>query len=108
MAKTNKGNSVDSGTLEVVGIPPKLITDPATQTVTEGTNVRLLCEVSGDPIPEHTWFQNENRITSLNDDRFKVDEKGTLTIEKVTGKDTNKYICRADNNYVSFEGFFFS
>ena len=56
---TSTGTATDSGTLEVIGIPPMLVQGPSEITVKEQTDIELLCEISKNtfPLPKFTWFK---------------------------------------------------
>ena len=53
-----------SGTLEVVGIPPEVITGPHDRTVLAGDEIILLCEVKAFPLPNFIWYQSSFKNVS--------------------------------------------
>lgn len=108
VAMTETGTDTDSGTLEVVGIPPEVITGPHDRTVLAGDEIILLCEVKAFPLPNFIWYQssfkndkipeNQHRV-DLQDNRFHLNtETGTLTIQNPKPSDSAKYICSASNS----------
>lgn len=97
VATTKMGSATDSGTLEVKGIPPTLIQGPQEQTtISEGSDIELLCKVEGFPTPEHIWFKDTTRL-NFTGERYEITSDGTLRIRQATVKDSAKYICRANN-----------
>ena len=42
--------------------PPTFITTPDSLEATEGKSIKLICKAHGKPIPEITWFKNEEII----------------------------------------------
>ncbi|XP_055386241.1 neural cell adhesion molecule 1-like [Condylostylus longicornis] len=67
------------------------------QTVREGNEVNLRCEVKGDPEPTVTWSFNGKNIDLTNDAPHRKYRKlgDGLLIKKVTQNDTGEYTCRA-------------
>ena len=61
-----------SGTLEVVGIPPEVITGPHDRVVLSGDEIILLCEVKAFPLPNFIWYQSSFKNVSKSGfvDRF--------------------------------------
>ena len=66
VASTRTGTATDSGTLTVEGIPPTLIDGPTEMTVVEGSDVEILCRVSGYPKPSHIWYKVRHNCYNIN------------------------------------------
>ena len=64
-----------------------------------GRTVKLLCPVSGNPIPLTMWTKDGE---SINDgwERYRVREDG-LKIKGVVVEDSGQYVCRATNGFGS-------
>jgi len=66
-----------------------------------GETIRLKCEISGNPIPHYTWYQ-ENRQVTERDKRFQVrpTEWGSkMRISNLVPSDSGFYTCRGQNHY---------
>ena len=80
-------------------VAPVITTHPQNVTATEGENVTLSCNASGDPTPTILWTKNGSAVSTSGDPRvsFGVDNK-TLAITNVSRSDSGQYRCKADNN----------
>ena len=76
-----------------------ITTHPQNATVTEGENVTLSCNASGDPVPSISWTKNGSAISTSGDPRisFGVDNK-QMTITNVSRSDSGRYRCEANNS----------
>lgn len=69
------------------------------QTVGDGEQLQLSCQVKGDPEPQISWTKNGQVITSSDVIDLKY-KKGTatLTINEVFPEDEGIYVCVATNS----------
>ena len=75
--------------------PPTILSARITphESVHEGSNVTLTCEVSGRPAPDVHWFyKNEQTQLSTN-----LSLTASVTLDKVTPLDSREYWCMAHN-----------
>ncbi|XP_053378542.1 uncharacterized protein LOC123527162 [Mercenaria mercenaria] len=69
--------------------PPKLLSQIANQSVTEGSILRLYCNVTGNPPPQIWWFR---------EDQYLPEQTGRiLEINNISKTDGKKYRCVAGN-----------
>ncbi|KAJ8724109.1 hypothetical protein PYW07_008089 [Mythimna separata] len=68
-----------------------------------GTDLHMICEIDGSPVPEVNWTKDGANIPS--DPRITVTAGGTgvsrLTVTRVTVADSGLYACHASNPYSS-------
>ena len=79
---------------------PEITAHPRNETKTEGENVILSCNATGNPVPTISWNRNGSPIdTSGNSSRisFSADKK-QLTITNVNRTDSGEYRCVANNS----------
>ena len=77
---------------------PEITVYPEAQTKTEGENVTLSCNVSGNPAPTLiSWTRNGTAVNSSGRFNFSADKK-QLTITNVDRKDSGEYQCVARNS----------
>lgn len=67
-----------------------------------GEDVRLICPMSGHPVPLIDWTKDKEAITSYGWVRFKLAKK-SLKIKDVTKEDTGIYVCKGTNGFGSEE-----
>ena len=79
-------------------VAPLITTQPQSGSVTEGDNVTLSCNASGNPVPEISWTRDGSPVSS--GDRRISFEAGNrqLTITNVSRADSGEYRCVADNS----------
>ena len=76
--------------------PTKIVQKPMNKDVKEGTKVKFDATVKGKPVPEVTWFKNEEKLEPT--DKLKIDTKEVrgdvltaLVMESVTLDDIGDY-----------------
>ncbi|XP_025080891.1 inactive tyrosine-protein kinase transmembrane receptor ROR1-like isoform X2 [Pomacea canaliculata] len=65
--------------------------------------VRLRCEISGNPLPSYTWYKNSTPLRD-NDDNGRISIRPTiwgsrLRLDDLRSSDTGYYTCKASNNF---------
>ncbi|XP_054168063.1 obscurin-like [Oppia nitens] len=72
---------------------------PKTVAVEEGTQLCLLAQLDGEPIPSTQWFKNGKPIAQLDDIKITDRSDGTtsLIVEKVTPEYAGEYSVKAKN-----------
>ena len=81
-------------------VQPEFISNPENLTVTEGEDVNLQCEVSGNPIPDVRWTKDGEAV-NITDQRINVSFMGNtsiLRIVSVVQADQGLYRCVANNS----------
>ena len=79
-------------------VAPLITTQPQGGSVTEGDNVTLSCNASGNPVPEISWTRDGSLVSS-GDQRISFEAGNIqLTITNVSRADTGEYRCVADNS----------
>ena len=78
---------------------PKITVPPKAQTKTEGVNVALSCNSTGNPKPTISWTRNGSPVDTSGNSRisFSADKK-QLTITNVNRTDSGEYRCAAKNS----------
>lgn len=79
------------------GIPKPLARYNPNLYVYVGTNLTLVVNVSGNPLPKITWFKNE-RLLDWNNPRFTRLKNDSLVITNVQMSDTGRYDYMAEND----------
>jgi len=74
---------------------PSITLHPANTTTTEGQNVTLACNATGNPSPSITWYKDGQLV--IISGRFTQDSS-SLTITKVSRFDEGTYFCNATND----------
>ena len=78
-------------------VAPLITTQPQSGPVTEGDNVTLSCNASGNPVPTISWTRDGSLISS-GDQRISFEAGNRrLTITNVSRVDSGEYRCVADN-----------
>ena len=79
-------------------VAPLITTQPQSGPVTEGDNVTLSCNASGNPVPTISWTRDGSLISS-GDQRISFEAGNRrLTITNVSRVDSGEYRCVADNS----------
>ena len=84
--------------LFIVRVAPQITTQPHAGSVTEGDNVTLSCNASGNPVPTISWTRDGSLVSS-GDQRIGFEAGNRqLTITNVNRADSGEYLCVADNS----------
>ncbi|XP_026815472.1 protein sidekick isoform X3 [Rhopalosiphum maidis] len=76
--------------------PPTFVGNLRMETLGEyGSTVRISCDTIGVPQPKITWYRNAETISQNN--RYTVEEDGTLVIKKLNIEDSGMFQCEAEN-----------
>ena len=85
--------------LSFVTDKPTIIVHPESQTKTEGENVTLTCNATGNPAPTISWTRNGSPIDTSDNSRISFSgNKKQLTITNVSRTDSGEYRCVANNS----------
>ncbi|XP_014091561.2 protein sidekick isoform X13 [Bactrocera oleae] len=77
--------------------PPTFFTQMRTETFGEfGALVTLPCDVVGDPMPVVKWYKNAEPV-DMNNGKYSLLEDNSLSIKKLTLKDSAMFQCLASN-----------
>ena len=79
-------------------VAPVITTQPQDGPVTEGDNVTLSCNVSGDPLSTITWTRNGSVLNSSVPRISLGAESRELTITNISRTDSGEYRCVANNS----------
>ena len=99
------GIAVDHVTLQPIASSESVLTaeeKELTQVAQLGSDIRLVCPMSGNPSPIITWKKDGETINSVTWDRFRPNKK-SLKVRQVDKEDTGIYICRGTNGFGSNE-----
>ncbi|XP_077436108.1 matrix-remodeling-associated protein 5-like [Vanacampus margaritifer] len=75
-------------------------TSPPVTAVSYGDNLQLHCSVTGNPPPIIIWRTPSRKLVDMHfsfDQRLKVHQNGTLSVQSVTELDVGDYLCIARN-----------
>lgn len=79
---------------------PTFCTRLTNYTVAEGSRVRLMCSVIGQPEPQIIWTKNGDRVRTGNREIFKYENgMASLEIPAAALEDSGYYTCVAKNVY---------
>ena len=77
---------------------PKVTTHPQSGTKTEGKNVTLFCNASGNPPLKLSWTIDGSPVNAIANHRISLSSNKTeLTITNVSRMDSGQYLCEANN-----------
>ena len=76
---------------------PKIKVHPKAETTTEGNNLILFCNATGNPVPTVSWTKDGSPISSNSRISLSDDNK-QLTITNVNRTDSGEYRCVASNS----------
>ena len=78
---------------------PKITVRPQVKTTTEGDNVTLSCNTTGNPVPTILWTVNGSPVDTRDNPRISFSErKQQLIITNVSRTDSGEYRCVARNS----------
>ena len=81
---------------------PQVTQNPENVTITEGKQVKMECQFSGDPKPVITWQKDTK--TLFRDANIKITDSGNgsvLTINNAAGENSGRYRCVATLKHIS-------
>lgn len=86
-----------SATAEVlINVPPVFTVHPESLNIQVGQDVKLECVAVGTPVPQISWFRNNNRLRPA--ERTSISFDGTvLEIKNAIASDAGLYVCEARN-----------
>ena len=84
--------------LFIVRVAPQITTQPQAGSVTEGDNVTLSCNASGNPVPTISWTRDGSLVSSGHQRISFEAGNRLLTITNVNRTDSGEYLCVADNS----------
>ena len=79
-------------------VAPLITTQPQGGPVTEGDNVTLSCNASGNPVPSISWTRNGSLLNSSVPRISFGPESRKLTIMSINRADSGEYRCVADSS----------
>jgi len=82
---------------------PRIVEQPADQSVLEGESASLHCRASGVPRPSVSWLKNDLDLPV--DARLRLDDNGTLQLTQLKRTDSGVYRCVASNSLGSVSEF---
>uniref|UniRef100_A0A8C8M5M0 Hemicentin 2 n=1 Tax=Oncorhynchus tshawytscha TaxID=74940 RepID=A0A8C8M5M0_ONCTS len=74
---------------------PSVVVSPQSQAFSRGSEVHLICTVSGSPTPQLFW--SHGNIFLTNQPRMAISKHGGLTIRDALPEDAGNYTCLATN-----------
>ena len=77
-------------------VKPYFVSDPDDLTALSGEDVKLKCDVSGDPKPSVVWHREDGNLPITG--RISINNGHLLLISGVTTADEGVYICEAQNS----------
>ncbi|KAM9212162.1 hemicentin-1 [Dugong dugon] len=92
---SNEGGSSAASVFLTVQEPPKVTVMPKNQSFTGGSEVSIMCSVTGYPKPKIAWTVNDMFIVGSH--RYRITSDGTLFIKNAVPKDAGVYGCLASN-----------
>ncbi|CAF92417.1 unnamed protein product, partial [Tetraodon nigroviridis] len=79
---------------------PHFLSQPRSQNVVEGQNVKFTCEVSGEPFPDIEWLKDNMPINVSSNIKLSCSQNVLdLEIWNVTAADSGKYTVKAKNEF---------
>uniref|UniRef100_A0AC11BQX3 Hemicentin 1 n=1 Tax=Ovis aries TaxID=9940 RepID=A0AC11BQX3_SHEEP len=93
---SNEGGSSTEAVFLTVQEPPKVTVMPKNQSFTGGSEVSIMCSVTGYPKPKISWTMNDMFI--MGSHRYRMTSEGNLFIKNAVPKDAGTYGCLASNS----------
>ncbi|XFG08582.1 hypothetical protein AB1E19_012206 [Capra hircus] len=93
---SNEGGSSSEAVFLTVQEPPKVTVMPKNQSFTGGSEVSIMCSVTGYPKPKISWTMNDMFI--MGSHRYRMTSEGNLFIKNAVPKDAGIYGCLASNS----------
>ena len=85
--------------VDILSDHPKITARPQVKTTTEGDNVTLSCNTTGNPVPTISWTVNGSPVDTRDNPRISFSEgKQQLIITNVSRTDSGEYRCVARNS----------
>jgi hypothetical protein len=82
-------------------VVPKFSSHPSNQTMFEGENATISCNVTGTPPIVVTWEKDGTDFKVSSDSRLQSSNDGQqLTVTQVVPLDSGSYVCVANNSIV--------
>ncbi|XP_043247428.1 neuroglian-like [Amphibalanus amphitrite] len=94
-ATNNNGYVYKDVYVNVLELPPEIVKRPQDVATVQGTDVEMVCEVFGAPLPEVKWLYGGEDGDERTGGRFQTAPDGTLTIKRVSSSDAGTYMCLA-------------
>ena len=79
-----------------ISVKPYFLSDPEDVTALTGEDVRLKCDVHGDPEPSVVWHREDGQLPDTF--RASIHKGHLLHISSVSPSDEGVYICEARNS----------
>ena len=79
-----------------ISVKPYFLSDPEDVTALTGEDVRLKCDVHGDPEPSVVWHREDGQLPDTF--RASINKGHLLHISSVSPSDEGVYICEARNS----------
>ncbi|XP_020621161.1 protein sidekick-1-like [Orbicella faveolata] len=99
VANNSLGNATSDAATVDVQYQPEITLHPENQTKSEGDNVTLSCNATGNPQPTISWTRNGFPVNTSNNSSISFSEdKKLLTITNVNRTDSGEYRCLANNS----------
>lgn len=76
---------------------PVIMEGPEDVEVQLGETAVFRCRVAGDPQPNVKWMRDSNEVSD-DDERYFIEEDGSLVISDVSESDAGQYECVAHND----------
>ena len=80
----------------LISVKPYFLSDPEDVTALTGEDVRLKCDVHGDPEPSVVWHREDGKLPDTF--RASINKGHLLHISSVSPSDEGVYICEARNS----------
>ncbi|XP_022799388.1 hemicentin-1-like [Stylophora pistillata] len=99
VATNSLGNDTSNPAYLGVQFKPEIGTVPRLIQRTEGDELSLFCNATGNPVPLISWTKNGFSLDTSNNSRINFSNKGKqLTIKNLSKRDGGVYLCVAENS----------